>query len=92
VADEQANALSNAPTDDYAYDVSGSDITVTVTPDGPDQYTVTASDTDGDTGSGDVVTVTPDGSSWSDTGMTWSGPDVSVYSWTTPAVSGYTGT
>jgi hypothetical protein len=93
VADEQANQLSNAPSDAYGYDVPGSDITVSCTPNGDTayQYSCTGADTDGDTGNGDIVTVSPDGSSWSDTGMTWSGPDVSVGYWTTGTVSGYTG-
>jgi hypothetical protein len=61
---------------------------------GDNSYSATATDSDGDTGSGDIVTVSPDGSSWSDTGMNWSGPDVYVNGgvtsyWTTPAVSNY---
>ena len=67
---------------------------VALTPLGDNTYSATATDSDGDTGSGDTITVSPDGNSWSDTGMNWSGPDIYVDGgstdyWTTPAVSGY---
>jgi hypothetical protein len=97
VASQQADALAAAPADDYT---SGDDasISITCTPDGtPNQFSCSGSDSDGDTATGDTVTVASDGSSWSDTGMRWSGPDVYpdggvTNYWTTPAVSGYTGT
>ena len=58
-------------------------------PVGDNTYSATATDADGDTGSGDTITVSPDGNPWSDTGMSWSGPDVSADYWATPAVSDY---
>jgi hypothetical protein len=97
VASQQADALASAPADDYT-STDNASVTITCTPAGAaDQYACSGSDSDGDTATGDTVTVAPDGASWSDTGMRWSGPDVypdgGVTSyWTTPAVSGYTGT
>jgi hypothetical protein len=69
-------------------------VNVALTPLGDSTYSATATDSDGDTGSGDTITVSPDGNSWSDTGMNWSGPDIYVDGgstdyWTTPAVSDY---
>jgi hypothetical protein len=91
VADEQQAALEAAPS--YDYDTTdNASVNVALTPLGDNTYSATATDSDGDTGSGDTITVSPDGSSWSDTGMTWTGPDVSggaAGSWTTPAVSDY---
>ena len=87
VANEQAAALEAAPAGDYySPDIS---VNVSLTPLGDNTYSATATDADGDTGSGDTITVSPDGNSWSDTGMSWSGPDVSADYWATPAVSDY---
>jgi hypothetical protein len=93
VANEQQAALEAAPGDDY-YSTDTISVNVALTPLGDNTYSATATDTDGDTGSGDTITVSPDGNSWSDTGMNWSGPDVYVDGgstdyWTTPAVSDY---
>jgi hypothetical protein len=93
VTSEQQAALAAAPADDYD-STDDAPVTVSLTPLGDDTYSATASDSDGDAGSGDTITVSPDGSSWSDTGMSWSGPDIyenggSASYWTTPAVSGY---
>ena len=93
VANEQQAALEGAPS--YDYDSSdNASVNVALTPLGDNTFSATATDSDGDTGSGDTITVSPDGDSWSDTGMNWSGPDVYVNGgaagyWTTPAVSGY---
>ena len=57
---------------------------------GNSQFSCTATDSDGDTGAADIVTVAANGSSWSDSGMIWTGPDVTG-AYTTPAVSAYTG-
>jgi hypothetical protein len=91
VASEQQAELEAAPSYDYdsADDAS---VNVALTPLGDNTYFATATDSDGDAGSGDTITVSPDGNSWSDTGMNWSGPDVdggAAVSWTTPAVSDY---
>jgi hypothetical protein len=88
VANEQVAALEAAPADDY-YSAGAISVNVSLTPLGDNTYAATATDADGDTGSGDTITVSPDGSSWSDTGMSWSGPDVSADYWATPAVSDY---
>jgi hypothetical protein len=93
VANEQQAALQAAPSDDYD-SADNASVNVTLTPLGDNTYSATATDSDGDTGSGDTITVSPDGNSWSDTGMNWSGPDVYVDGgsadyWTTPAVSDY---
>jgi hypothetical protein len=90
---EQQAALAAAPADDYD-SADNAPVSVVLTSLGDNSYSATATDSDGDTGSGDIVTVSPDGSSWSDTGMNWSGPDVYVNGgvtsyWTTPAVSNY---
>jgi S1-C subfamily serine protease len=50
-------------------------------------YSCTGSDSSGDVGAADPVTPSNDGSSWSDAGMAWSGPDGS---YTTPAASSWT--
>ncbi|HTS96703.1 MAG TPA: hypothetical protein VMI33_08775 [Streptosporangiaceae bacterium] len=89
VASEQTSALASAPASAYNSPDSAT-VTVTCTSIGSDQFSCTASDSDGDTGTADTVTVAADGSSWSDSGMTWTGPDVTG-SYTTPAVSGYSG-
>jgi hypothetical protein len=55
-------------------------------------YSCTATDSDGDTGGIDYVTPSqPSGSTWSDTGMTWIGPNVtdSSGSYTVGPVSNY---
>jgi hypothetical protein len=88
VANEQVAALEAAPADDY-YSAGTISVNVTLTPLGDNTYSAIATDADGDTGSGDTITVSPDGNSWSDTGMGWSGPDVSADYWATPAVSDY---
>ena len=88
IANEQVAALEAAPADDY-YSADTISVNVSLTPLGDNTYAATATDADGDTGSGDTITVSPDGSSWSDTGMSWSGPDVSADYWATPAVSDY---
>ena len=93
IASEQQAALEAAPS--YDYDSSdNASVNVALTPLGDNTYSATATDSDGDTGSGDTITVSPDGNSWSDTGMNWSGPDIYVDGgsagyWTTPAVSDY---
>jgi hypothetical protein len=91
VASEQQAALGAAPADDYD-SADDAAVDVTLTPLGDNTYSVTAADSDGDTGSSDTITVSPDGGSWADTGMNWSGPDVNggvTGYWTTPAVSDY---
>ncbi len=93
IANEQQAALEAAPTYDYDSPDNAS-VNVALTPLGDNTYSATATDSDGDAGSGDTITVSPDGNSWSDTGMNWSGPDIYVDGgstdyWTTPAVSGY---
>jgi hypothetical protein len=93
IANEQQAALEAAPTYDYDSPDNAS-VNVALTPLGDNTYSATATDSDGDTGSGDTITVSPDGNSWSDTGMNWSGPDIYVDGgstdyWTTPAVSDY---
>ena len=93
VAGEQQAALAAAPADDYD-STDNAPVSVSLTPLGGNAYSATATDSDGDSGSGDTVTVSADGSSWSDTGMNWSGPDVYVDGgvtgyWTTPPVSDY---
>jgi hypothetical protein len=93
VANEQQAALDAAPSYDYNT-TDNAAVNVALTPLGDNTYSATATDSDGDTGSGDTITVSADGSSWSDTGMNWSGPDVYVNGgatdyWTTPAVSDY---
>jgi hypothetical protein len=93
VANEQQRALGAAPSYDYD-STDNAPVNVALTPLGDNTYSATATDSDGDTGSGDTVTVSPDGNSWSDTGMNWSGPDIYVDGgatgyWTTPAVSDY---
>jgi len=94
MANENANVLDNAP----SYDYSGSDAQVNVecTPSGGDTFSCSATDGDGDYSAwNDTVTVAPDGSSWSDQGMNWSGPDIYVDGgvtnyWTVPAVTDWT--
>jgi hypothetical protein len=93
IADQQQAALEAAPTYDYDSPDNAS-VNVALTALGGNTYSATATDSDGDTGSGDTITVSPDGNSWSDTGMNWSGPDIYVDGgstdyWTTPAVSDY---
>jgi len=89
VAAEQTSELASAPGGAFTSRDSAV-VTVTCTSIGNDQFSCTATDSDGDTGAADAVTVAPDGSSWSDSGMTWTGPDLTG-SYTTPAVSGYGG-
>lgn len=82
IADEQSQFLSAAPASDYD-STDNAPISVSCQSTGTDTFTCTGSDTDGDVGSADNVTVAANGSSWSDSGMTWSGPDVA-------ATGGYT--
>jgi hypothetical protein len=90
VASEQAQALSAAPASDYD-STDSAPVSVSCQSTGTDTFTCTGSDTDGDTGSADNVTVAPDGSSWSDSGMTWSGPDVGpAGGYTVDSVTGWT--
>ncbi len=77
MASEQSQFLSAAPASDYD-STDSAPISINCQSTGTDSFTCTGSDTDGDVGSPDNVTVAADGSSWSDTGMTWTGPDVSV--------------
>jgi hypothetical protein len=93
VAYEQQAELEAAPSFDYD-STDDASVNVALTPLGDNTYSATATDSDGDTGSGDTITLSPDGNSWSDIGMNWSGPDIYVDGgaaayWTTPAVSGY---
>jgi hypothetical protein len=93
IANEQRAELEAAPTYDYDSPDNAS-VNVALTPLGGNTYSASATDSDGDTGSGDTITVSSDGNSWSDTGMNWSGPDIYVDGgstdyWTTPAVSNY---
>jgi hypothetical protein len=89
VANEQTNELAGALSSAY-HSPDSATVTVTCQSMGNEQFSCTATDLDGDTGAADIVTVAADGSSWSDSGMTWTGPDVTG-SYTTPAVSGYDG-
>jgi hypothetical protein len=75
LAHEQYQFLSAAPASDYD-STDNASITITCQSTGTDTFTCTGTDSDGDVGSPDNVTVAADGSSWSDSGMTWSGPDV----------------
>jgi hypothetical protein len=87
VTAEQQAALAAAPASDYDSS-DDAPVTITITSDGGNNYTASASDSDGDVGGGDQITVSPDGSSWSDNGMGWSGPDIGGSGfWITPAVS-----
>ncbi len=93
LANEQQSELTAAPSYDY-YSPGNISVTVscTETYSGSGVNDCTGSDTDGDTGYGDVVTVSDNGNAWSDTGMNWTGPDVYIDGgvtnyWTTPAYS-----
>ncbi len=77
IASEQSQFLAAAPASDYDSS-DDAPISISCQSTGTDTFTCTGSDSDGDVGSPDNVTVATDGSSWSDSGMTWSGPDVSV--------------
>jgi hypothetical protein len=91
VANEQAQALAAAPASEYD-STDDAPVSVSCQSTGTDTFSCTGSDTDGDVGSTDNVTVAADGSSWSDSGMTWSGPDVSPSEgFTVSAVTGWTG-
>jgi hypothetical protein len=90
VASEQSQYLSAAPASDYD-STDSAPVSVSCQSTGTDTFTCTGSDTDGDVGSADNVTVAADGSSWSDSGMTWTGPDVSAAGgYTVDAVSSWT--
>jgi hypothetical protein len=77
IASEQSQYLAAAPASDYDSPDSAA-VSVSCQSTGTDTFTCTGTDADGDAGSPDNVTVAADGSSWSDSGMTWSGPDVSA--------------
>jgi len=89
VANEQQAALAAAPSSDYD-SPDNATVTVTLASLGDNTYSATATDSDGDAGSGDTITVSPDGTSWSDNGMGWSGPDIGGGYWITPTVSDIT--
>ena len=89
VASEQQAALAAAPSSDYDSSDNAT-VTVTLTSLGDNTYSATATDSDGDAGSGDTITVSPDGTSWSDNGMGWNGPDIGSGYWITPTVSDIT--
>jgi hypothetical protein len=89
VANEQQAALAAAPSSDYDSSDNAT-VTVTLTSLGDNTYSAGATDSDGDVGGGDTITVTPDGTSWSDNGMGWSGPDIGSDYWITAAVSDIT--
>jgi len=89
VANEQQAALAAAPSSDYDSSDNAT-VTVTLTSLGDNSYSATATDSDGDAGTGDTITVSPDGTSWSDNGMGWTGPDIGSGYWITPAVSDIT--
>jgi len=91
VANEQAQALAAAPASEYD-STDDAPVSVSCQSTGTNTFSCTGSDTDGDVGSTDNVTVAADGSSWSDSGMTWSGPDVSPSEgFTVSPVTGWTG-
>jgi hypothetical protein len=91
VASEQAQALAAAPAADYD-STDDAPVSVSCQNTGGDTFSCTGTDTDGDVGSQDNVNVAADGSSWSDSGMTWSGPDVSLTDgFTVSPVTGWTG-
>lgn len=89
VANEQQAALAAAPSSDYT-SPDNATVTVTLTSLGDNTYSATATDSDGDVGGGDTITVSPDGTSWSDSGMGWTGPDIRSGDWITPPVSDIT--
>ena len=90
MANEQGRALNAAPASDYN-STDNATIEIRCQSVGMDSFTCTGSDTDGDTGSLDNVTVAANGLSWSDSGMTWTGPDVSVPGgYTVAQVTGWT--
>jgi len=87
----QTQALAAASSSDFNYTGTGSvtvQVTCTQEGAGPDVHTYScwATDGAGDKGESDTVTVT--GDSWTDTGMTWTGPNVPSGSYTTPAETG----
>jgi hypothetical protein len=77
LADEQADELNAAPSYDYD-SADNATISLNCDPDGYLTYACTGSDTDGDSGYGDIVTVLDNGNAWADTGMNWEGPDVYI--------------
>jgi hypothetical protein len=91
MADEQYQALSAAPASGYDSNDNAT-VTISCQSTGTDTFTCTGTDSDGDVGSPDNVAVAADGSSWSDSGMTWTGPDVSDSGgYTVNAVTNWTG-
>jgi hypothetical protein len=90
MANEQSQFLAAAPAADYD-STDDAPVSISCQSTGTDTYSCTGSDTDGDVGSTDNVTVAANGSSWSDSGMSWSGPDVSAPGgFTVAPVSGWT--
>jgi hypothetical protein len=89
VASEQQAALAAAPSSDYDSSDNAT-VAVALTSTGDNTDSATATDSDGDAGSGDTITVSPDGTSWSDNGMGWTGPDIGSGYWITPSVSDIT--
>jgi len=76
MASEQTAGQSAAPGTSFSGSNSNT-VTVSCTYLRMNTYACTAYDSDGDTGGTDYVTPSqPDGSTWSDSGMTWTGPDV----------------
>jgi hypothetical protein len=85
VGADQTQALADAPASEFDYTGSGiATASVSCVPEGSATFSCSASDDVGDSGSGDVVTVSGNGSSWSDSGMTWTGPYVTAGSFTAP--------
>lgn len=77
VGNEQLRALAAAPASQYFHPGRGyATVTVTCNYLRMDTFTCSATDSDGDVGTGDEVQVAQNGNSWSDTGMHWTGPDV----------------
>ena len=90
MANEQSQFLAAAPAADYD-STDDAPVSISCQSTGTDTYSCTGSDTDGDVGSTDNITVAANGSSWSDSGMSWSGPDVSAPGgFTVGPVSGWT--
>lgn len=91
VANEQTAALGAAPSSSFYYPGAGNaTVTVSCTYLRMNAYRCTAADSAGDVGSEDTVVPANDGSSWTDQGMTWTGPNVTSGSYTVPSVSGWT--
>ena len=77
MANQQVQALAVAPASQYYHaDPGYAAVTVTCTYLRMNTYACSATDSDGDTGTGDEMQVASDGNSWSDTGMHWTGPHI----------------